>query len=122
MKLTRYCYLIIFCISLLFFMGCFATIPTNQAPVIISDPVTFVLAGKSYAYQVEAIDTKGDKLTYSLTSKPPGMTIDSSVGTITWESPIVGTYDITVEVSDGELSDIQSYTLTVGVTFIEIRM
>lgn len=117
MKIKLYPFLAILFISLLFFIGCSVTTPVNQAPEIISDPVTFVLVGKTYEYQVEAIDSKGDKLTYHLTSKPSGMTIDSSFGTITWASPIVGIYEITVEVSDGELFDRQNFTLNVVATF-----
>jgi len=114
MKLIRRYYSFILLFSLLFFIGCSATIPTNQAPVITSDPVTFVLIGKSYAYQVEAMDTKGEILTYSLTSKPSGMTINSSNGIITWTPTMAGTYNVSIVVSDGELSDSQSFTLTVA--------
>ena len=117
MKLIRRYSLFILLFSLLFFMGCSATITNNQAPVITSDPVTLVLIGKSYAYQVEAMDTKGDILTYSLTTKPSGMTINSSSGIITWTPTMAGTYNVSIVVSDGELFDSQSFTLTVAAIF-----
>jgi hypothetical protein len=50
---------------------------------------------------------------------PAGMTINSSTGLINWTPTSTGDYDVTVRVSDGELFDIQSFTITVeggGVT------
>jgi len=61
----------------------------------------------------------GDTLTYCLTTKPAGMTIEPDTGLIQW-TPIgahVGTYDIVVEVVDSydtPASDTQSFTITVN--------
>ena len=41
----------------------------NNAPMINSIPLTSLLVGALYTYNVEAADTDGDTLTYSLTSK-----------------------------------------------------
>jgi len=122
MKIIRNNCLVIFLISLLFFMGCSSTIPTNQAPTINSNPMTSTLVGQPYTYDVEATDADGDPLTYSLTSNPTGMTINSSTGVITWTPTMFGNYNVNLEVSDGELSDTQSFTLSVKLPMIELEL
>ncbi|MBA7583751.1 hypothetical protein ES708_25699 [subsurface metagenome] len=54
--------------------------PTNQAPIIISTPVTTATVGVTYFYNVNATDPDGDTLTYSLITYPTGMTIKSGTG------------------------------------------
>jgi len=87
---------------------------TIGTPAITSIPVTAVILGETYTCTIEATDPDGDDLIYSLTDKPTGMTIDSTIGTITWLPTATGSYNVTVEVSDGELSDIQNFTITVS--------
>lgn len=88
----------------------------NHAPVITSAAVTSATKGQPYSYDVNAIDSDvGDTLTYSLTTKPTGMSINDSTGLITWTPTSNGDYNVTVKVSDGELSDTQSFTITVGI-------
>ena len=91
-------------------------IPQNNAPQITSNPLTQVNEGEQYSYDVDATDADSDTLTYSLTQGPSWLSIDSVTGLVTGTSPAVSsntTYDIEVEVSDGEDSDSQAYTLTV---------
>ena len=89
----------------------------NHAPEITSTAVTSVTLPAVYTYTVEAIDEDGDALTYALITLtgfvPAGMTI-SSAGVVNWTPTVVGLYNVTVEVSDGELTDIQSFTVTVS--------
>jgi len=96
----------------------------NQAPTITSDPVNTAILGVEYIYDVEATDPDGDVLTYSiLTTKPDNMTINPSTGVISWIPTAEGEYPIVVEVSDGVLSDTQSFTITVStveITGIEV--
>jgi len=89
--------------------------PTNHAPTITSTPDTLATVGVLYAYDVNATDSDGDTLTYSLATNPTGMTIDSTTGVISWTptSGQIGDHDVTVEVSDGEKSTTQSFTITV---------
>ncbi len=70
----------------------------NQAPEIVSLPRIEALVGRSYEYNVDAVDPDNDVLTYSLPQHPTGMRIDSDSGLITWqpESADIGNYDITV--------------------------
>jgi hypothetical protein len=86
----------------------------NNAPVIISTPVTSATKNQAYSYDVTAADSDGDTLTYSLTTTPSGMSINSSTGLITWTPTTAGAYNVTVMVSDGALFDTQSYTITVA--------
>ncbi len=56
-----------------------------------------------YSCQVKATDPDGDRLTYSLKTAPPGMTVDPSAGLITWRVPsdFRGKTSFTVSVADG---------------------
>ena len=88
----------------------------NNPPVITSTPITTATVGLTYAYNVEATDPdSGDTSTFSLTTNPTGMTIDSVTGIIYWTptSEQVEDNDVTVEVSDGKLTDTQNFTITV---------
>jgi VCBS repeat-containing protein len=93
--------------------------PVNDAPVITSKPPKTVRVWAPYTYKVKAKDPDvGDRLTYSLTKNPEGMTIDPTTGLIDWRptSAQAGTYDVVVKVSDSykvPASDTQSFTLTV---------
>jgi hypothetical protein len=91
----------------------------NHLPAITSTAVTSATKGQPYSYDVNATDSDGDALVYSLTTKPSGMTINSSTGLITWTPTTSGNYNVTVKVSDVELFDTQSFIVTVeenGVT------
>jgi len=88
--------------------------PINQSPIITSIPVTAVILGETYTCTIEATDPDGDTLTYSLTAKPSGMTIDPTTGTITWTPTALGSYYVNVEVSDGELSDVRTFAIIVS--------
>jgi hypothetical protein len=83
----------------------------NQAPVISSTAITTGVLDKQYTYNVAATDGNGDTLSYELSEKPNGMTIDSG-GNITWMTNVWGDSDVSVVVSDGILETTQSYTLT----------
>jgi hypothetical protein len=107
---------ILLLIFLFLITGCTGTVPTNNAPMINSIPINSSLVGVLYTYNVEATDTDGDTLTYSLTSNPTGMTIDSSTGIISWTPDTAGDYSVTLKVSDGELFDTQSFTITISLT------
>jgi hypothetical protein len=92
----------------------------NDAPRITSKPAKTTRVWASYTYQVKAKDPDlNEKLTYSLTDKPEGMTINPASGLIEWrpDGTQGGTYDVTVKVEDSNsvpVSDAQSFTLTVA--------
>jgi len=87
--------------------------PINHAPTITSTPITTTTLGVEYTYDVDATDPDGDILTFSLITKPTDMTIDPSTGLIRWIPTLRDTYPVVVEVSDGSLTDTQSFTISV---------
>lgn len=92
-------------------------LPTNQSPEITSSPVTSVIEGNYYEYDVDAIDNDGDILTYNIMDTHGWLHINSNTGLISGTAPQVSSstdYTITVEVSDNKGgTDTQTYTLRV---------
>ncbi len=90
----------------------------NDAPRFTSTPLTTATVGALYTYDVDATDPdEGDTLTYSLTIKPTGMTIDAATGLIEWTptSAQAGANDVAVRVADNSsvpASQTQSFTIT----------
>ena len=88
----------------------------NNAPVIISIPVTQVNESQVYVYQVTATDADNDALTYTLTQNPSWLSINSGTGLISGTAPSVDSntdFAVTVQVSDGEDTATQFYVITV---------
>jgi len=86
----------------------------NHAPVINLIPDATITAGENFTYSVEAADPDGDDLTYSLITNPSNnMAINPTTGLINWIPTAIGSFKVTVEVSDGELSDTQNFTIEV---------
>ncbi len=77
--------------------------PANHPPTITSTAPTAGVVGATYHYDVNATDPDNDPLSYALVSGPPGMSIDTNTGVITW-LPVAaqaGSTGITVSASDG---------------------
>ncbi|UCE38603.1 MAG: tandem-95 repeat protein [Thermoplasmata archaeon] len=93
------------------------TTVANMPPTILSTPIITATEEVPYTYDVEAIDSDGGTLTYSLFSYPLGMTINSTTGLIIWTptNSQVGANSVIVTVSDGEGgSESQSFSVTVN--------
>jgi len=89
--------------------------PANHRPVITPIPDATLTAGETYTYTVEATDPEGDDLTYFLTTNPPtNMAINENSGVISWTPTATGNFEVTVEVSDGELTATQGFTIEVS--------
>ncbi|MEW8690111.1 MAG: putative Ig domain-containing protein, partial [Candidatus Thiodiazotropha endolucinida] len=56
----------------------------NVAPIITSAPVITATESAVYHYDVEAVDSDGDPISYALLSAPSGMAIDPQTGLISW--------------------------------------
>ncbi|MFH1977851.1 MAG: right-handed parallel beta-helix repeat-containing protein [Candidatus Aenigmatarchaeota archaeon] len=85
-------------------------------PEITSTPITEVVGGEFYSYDVEVYYPGSFILNYFLIQYPPEMIIDSLNGLVTW-SPNYnqsGNYTVTLRVSDGFLFDEQSYQINVS--------
>ncbi|WP_109830040.1 putative Ig domain-containing protein [Reichenbachiella versicolor] len=69
------------------------------------------------SFTAEATDANKDELTYSLDapSIDLGMTINSETGEFSWTPSIdhSGAYDVTISVSDGDLTDSETFKITV---------
>jgi hypothetical protein len=88
----------------------------NNPPVITSSPVTSVNETATYSYQVAVADADNDTLTYSLTTAPGWLSINSATGAIIGTTPDVTVdtnYAVTVSVSDGIDNVTQNYILIV---------
>ena len=91
---------------------------TGAAPDIISVPSAAAGVGTAYFYDVEASGTP--VLFYELTAAPAGMMINASTGLISWTPAQTGTFNVTVRVSNGLGSDMQSWVLTVSDPALEV--
>jgi len=91
----------------------------NQPPALAALTNQTMNEGASLTVNLSASDPNGDSLTFSVTNKPSFATLNNTgPGTANLVfSPGFsdsGTYNITVTVSDGELTDNKSFTLTVN--------
>jgi hypothetical protein len=77
------------------------------APTITSIAVTAVTLGNVYTYEVKASGTPAP--TFQLTASPPGMTINSATGAITWTPSVSGSYDVTVLATNSSGTASQSF-------------
>ena len=84
----------------------------GTAPTITSSALLTAVVGQLYSYDVEATGTPTP--TYALTTSPSGMTINSTSGLIQWTPSSIGSYDVTVAVSNNISPDAtQSFTINV---------
>ncbi len=92
--------------------------PVNYSPVITSFPsATEINEGNSYNYNVNATDSDGDSLEYSLVAAPSWLSINPNSGMISGTAPQVDAdtgFNVEAGVSD-KVNPIvkQAYTLTV---------
>ena len=89
------------------------TIEVNGAePTITSQPVTSIMLGETYTYDVDAMGNPTP--TFALDTAPEGMVIDEATGEITWVTTELGSFDVTVRASNGVQPDAtQSFTIEV---------
>lgn len=89
---------------------------TNLAPAILSVPPTTALTTRTYIYAARALDPERDTLSWSLITRPDGMTIDAATGVVSWvpATAQVGSHSVVIEVSDGLSSSRQRYTVVVS--------
>jgi len=92
-------------------------INVNDPPVITSVPSSFALIGMAYRYNMTVKDVdKGDILTYSIVSGPPGATMESLTGRLYWTPMKTQSepFDFVLVVSDGNVSLRQEFTVNVN--------
>ncbi|MEG5082027.1 putative Ig domain-containing protein [Microcoleus sp. AT8-B4] len=76
------------------------TTAINLPPTITSTPVFTASPERPYTYQVTAADADGTISQYQLLQSPPGMTINSATGAITWNNPTAGNHQVVVGAVD----------------------
>ena len=89
----------------------------NLPPAITSVPPTTADTADTYTYAVRATDPENDPLTFSLTTFPTGMTIDTQTGFIQWspDATQVGSQNVAIQVDDGQGGiATQTYTVVVA--------
>ena len=88
---------------------------SNSEPRITSTAVTSATQNTPYRYQVVATDDDEDSLTYSLETGPQGLTIDAQTGLINWQPAELGSFPVSVMVSDGRNGSAeQDFVITVN--------
>jgi hypothetical protein len=95
----------------------FAVLP-NLTPVLMNPGDQDSAIGSTIGLRLIAIDRDADSdvLVYSVVGLPPSLSLDAVTGAIsgTLAPGSTGTYPITAQVTDGTLSDSQSFTWTVS--------
>ncbi|MBS3165028.1 PGF-pre-PGF domain-containing protein [Candidatus Woesearchaeota archaeon] len=87
----------------------------NDPPAFTTTPVGSVLEGQEYRYQADGTDPDSDELAFALQSGPSGMAVEASSGMVSWH-PVhrdVGHHTVEILLTDGNLTALQSYQLTV---------
>ena len=96
--------------------------PINDAPEITTTELSNPIEDQAYNITIEATDADwvyGDHLSYSLSVKPAGMTINSTTGIISWlpDNSDVGDTTVTVVVTDdSSATDTKIYSLHINNT------
>jgi len=109
-------FLLLLLVSISFTTGCLGGLFNNK-PIIESTPEITAKVGMGYTYEIVATDPDADDvLTYSLTEKPDGMTINETTGAVSWTptEAQAGDHQVTIEVSDGKVYVSQNFTITVA--------
>ncbi|MEK9713544.1 MAG: tandem-95 repeat protein, partial [Thalassolituus sp.] len=89
--------------------------PVNDAPVFTSTGTQSVNEDSSATVNLSASDVDGDSLTYSITSATAalGASISGSVVSLNPTANFTGSGSVTVQVSDGSLTDTDTFTVNV---------
>ena len=91
----------------------------NLPPVLAEIPPQRVRQGDPLIFTASASDPNvpADTLTYSLAGAPAGAAIAPDTGVFTWTPAATGSFNFTVRVSDGFLTDEQTVSVSVEIPF-----
>jgi hypothetical protein len=87
---------------------------TNTAPVLSNPGNRSSTVGIPVSLQLVGSDPAGQPVTYGVTALPPGLALTSTTGLINGTPTTAGSYLVTAVVSDGILSDSETFTWTVS--------
>jgi len=89
--------------------------PTNHAPVLATIGAKSVPVNTRLTFNITAIDSDGDSLTYAATAIPGNATFNTNTRTFSWvpQSTQAGSHTVKFTASDGKLTDYENVTITV---------
>ena len=85
----------------------------NRPPALIATENQIACAGTMESLTIVASDPDGDALTFFAAGLPHGLRIDAASGVIDGVPDTAGSSRVTVTVSDGRLSKVQTFTWTI---------
>ena len=88
--------------------------PINDAPILSDIDNQNIDEDTSLTVELSASDIDSNDLTFSATNGDSDISVDGTTLTVTPEADYNGTFDIEVAVTDGDLSDSTTFTLTVN--------
>ena len=86
---------------------------SNGAPVLLNPGSQSSFVGTAASLQLSGSDPAGQPVSYGVTALPPGLALTTSTGRISGTPTTPGSYLVTAVVSDGVLSDSETFTWTV---------
>jgi hypothetical protein len=87
---------------------------SNAAPVLANPGNQTSMVGEAVSLQLVGSDPLGQSVSYGATLLPPGLTLSASTGVISGTPSAPGVYAVTTTVTDGSLSDAETFTWTVN--------
>lgn len=88
----------------------------NRPPIFLGEPdLLRVRAGSTWTFTARASDPDADSLSFSLLTRPSGMSIDPATGALTWapSASLSGRHPVVVAVTDGYATTYLNFTLSV---------
>src|SRR5687767_8507370 len=87
---------------------------SNGAPVLLNPGNQSSVIGSPVSLQLSGSDPAGQPVSYGVTALPPGLALTTATGRINGTPTTPGSYLVTAVVSDGVLSDSETFTWTVA--------
>src|SRR5688572_31112300 len=83
---------------------------SNGAPVLLNPGNQSAVVGNPVSLQLSGSDPAGQPVSYGVTALPPGLALTPATGRISGTPATPGSYLVTAIVSDGVLSDSETFT------------
>jgi hypothetical protein len=93
---------------------------TNSAPTLANPGNQSSTVGTPVSLQLSGSDPAGQPVTYGATTLPPGLGIVTTTGRISGTPATPGSFLVTAVVSDGVLSDSETFTWTVAAPAVPV--
>jgi hypothetical protein len=87
---------------------------SNTAPSLANPGTMTGTVGVPLTLQLSGSDPQGQPVSYGASSLPPGLSIVPATGFISGTPGVAGTYLVTATVTDGALSDAETFTWTIA--------